>query len=108
MGVKETGIQLQHGLTSLTETEMPRLNDTGMNRSYRHFKDALSSGYCHIHTALAAHLSRFFHLLAQRVIIFGKGIMQYQRPWVRMPLRHNAEHILNLAFIPGSRRYDRR
>ena len=44
MGKEQLGIQLQHGLASLAETEVSWLNNTGMNRAYWHLKQSLSLG----------------------------------------------------------------
>ena len=56
MGKEQLGIQLQHGLASLTKTEVTRLNNTGMNRAYRHLKQSLALGSTDFEFALPPYL----------------------------------------------------
>ena len=107
MGKKQLGIQLQHSLTGLAEAEMTGLDDACVNRTYRHLKEAFALRGKHFIFTVSACIVILGIFFQQRMKAFGKALMQHQRTHIGMSLRLEAEHIMQLALIPGSSRQQR-
>ena len=107
MGKKQLGIQLQHSLACLTEAEMTGLDDACVNRAYRNLKEAFALRGKHFVFTMSACIIILGIFFQQRMKAFGKALMQHQRTHIGMSLRLEAEHIMQLALIPGSSRQQR-
>ena len=101
MSKEELGIQLQHGFTSLAKAEMTGLDDAGMDGTNGHLEQAFTAGGHHFVFTMTMALAVHCYLLAQGMKALRKAFVQHQGSQIGMTLGNKAEHIMQLALIPG-------
>src|SRR5450755_611416 len=103
--VKHAQLQVKNGLAGNREVEMARLDDAGVNRAYGKLKHAFAQGGS-IHVALSFKGRQHRvngEVFTQRMNV-RPVVVQGNAAGIRMPLGHQPEPILNLAFLPVQRR----
>src|SRR5260370_1221460 len=101
MRVKHAKLQIEDGLTCHREIEMAGLDGSGMNRSYRHLKDALAqSGPIDVALSLEGREHGLeWEVLAQRMNV-RPVVMQRDSARIGVSYSFQAKPILDFALLP--------
>jgi len=106
--VEEPRLELEHQLADSAETEVPWLDDPGMDRADGHLHDAISlhAGDGSVRVRLARNGTVCVEILPKRMQAARPVVMENETSRIRMPLGINAEQVLHLALVPVRRRND--
>ena len=109
MREKQSRIEMDHILARLTEAEISRLNDPGMNRTDRHLEHplAMDAGPL-VFRRLLLRFGALGEVLSQGMTTRRPMLMQHQRSQIGMPHRHKAKQIVDLPLVPSGSRQQRR
>ena len=100
--VAHADLQVEDRLSGYAEAEVAGLDDARVYRAYRYFEDPFA--FYPVVRIFGSHLFRPPPgVLSQGVVILRPGIVQHQRPKVRVPDRGQPEHIRDLPLEPVGR-----
>src|SRR5258708_2484 len=101
MGIKHAKLQIEDRLTSDREIEMTGFDDSGMNRPYRHLKDAFAQSWP-VDVAFSLERRQYClkrKILAQRMNIWPV-VMQSDPARIGVPGGLQAKPVLDFALLP--------